>query len=166
MGKLGLCGIFFHKYWCFIKQKVRVDFNNIMEKIRRVILIDDDEVRCFINKYILEDLDIAEQIECLYNGEQALQYLKENYSSGTTQQNKPDLFFLDLNMPIMNGFEFLEEFKNLEILNKSRLKIIILTSSANLQDSRKIESFRDTVHCYLTKPLKKENVMEVVETIK
>ena len=137
-----------------------------MEKRRRVIFIDDDEVTCFINQWILEELDIADHIECFYNGEQALQYLKENYNNGTTRQDKPDLLFLDLNMPIMNGFEFLEEFKNLEILNKSRLKIIILTSFANLQDSKKIESFRDTVHCYLTKPLKKENVMEVVETIK
>ena len=136
-----------------------------MEKVRRVILIDDDEVTCFINKCILEELEVADHIECLYNGEQAIQYIKENYVGGTAQQVNPDLFFLDLNMPIMDGFEFLEEFKKLNDINKSRLKVIILSSSANQKDAKKIASHNDLVLCYLTKPLQRENVKEIMETM-
>ena len=136
-----------------------------MEKVRRVVLIDDDEVAIFLNKCILEELEVAEQIECFYNGEQAIQYLKENYIDNTIQQDKPDLFFLDLNMPVMNGFEFLEEFKKLNDINKSRLKIVILTSSTNQQDAKQIALHNDIVLCYLKKPLQEENLRDIVETI-
>ena len=137
-----------------------------MEKVRRIILIDDDEVTCFLNKCILEGLEVAEQIECLYNGEQAIQYLKENYAYDTTQKNKPDLLFLDLNMPVMNGFEFLEEFKKMKEINKSRLEIVILTSSTNQQDAKQIALHNDLVLCSLHKPLQKEKVKEIVKKIK
>lgn len=137
-----------------------------MEKVRKVLLVDDDEITCFINKSILEEMDVADHIECFFNGEQAINYIRENYSDFTKSEHKSDLLFLDLNMPVMNGFEFLEEFQKFDEIDKRKFTIVILSSSANLKDTKQLRSYKNLVHTQLTKPLQVEKVNGIIEAIK
>ena len=133
-----------------------------MEKIGKILLVDDDEITCFINRNMLEDMEIAQQIESVHDGMQALQYVKGRYIGTANPNYDTDLLFLDLNMPVMNGFEFLEELNKCYDIDRSRLKIIILTSSANKKDAEQVTLYNELVSGYITKPLQVEKLKEFV----
>jgi CheY-like chemotaxis protein len=111
------------------------------QKLNCVLFIDDDEPANFLNEMILENAGCAGHIEITTSGEQALRYLDNN--KGNTDKNntypRPDLIFLDINMPAMNGWEFLKEYNDLEDEQKGNIVIIMLTTSLNPDDKSKAE---------------------------
>lgn len=113
------------------------------------MLIDEDEIDNIINQKIIESNNFSEKVMVFQTGTEALDFLRVN---AKVAENLPDLIFLDINMPIMDGFQFLEEFEKLEapILNKS--KIIMLSSSISPRDIDRAASNR-FVKKYLNKPL-------------
>jgi CheY-like chemotaxis protein len=113
------------------------------------MLIDEDEIDNIINQKIIESNNFSEKVLVFQTGTEALDFLRTNAKSA---DNLPDLIFLDINMPIMDGFQFLEEFEKLEapILDKS--KIIMLSSSISPRDIDRAASNR-FVKKYLNKPL-------------
>lgn len=113
------------------------------------MLIDEDEIDNIINQKIIESNNFSEKVMVFQTGTEALDFLRSN---AKVAENLPDLIFLDINMPIMDGFQFLEEFEKLEtpILNKS--KIIMLSSSISPRDIDRAASNR-FVKKYLNKPL-------------
>jgi CheY-like chemotaxis protein len=113
------------------------------------MLIDDDMVDNLINRRAIEKKGIAEAVITMDDGNEALQYLKEHQSE---PGSLPDLIFLDINMPIMNGFEFLEGFESLSPSIKEHAKIIMLSSSLDTRDMEKARS-NPYVIKYATKPL-------------
>ena len=88
-----------------------------MKRLKKILLIDDDEITCFLEKSLLEDLEVAEEIVCIDGGHEALEYIQECLRSGSS----PSLIFLDINMPGMDGFEFLERLDSLEVLKSGKL---------------------------------------------
>ena len=114
-----------------------------------VMLIDEDEIDNIINQKIIESNNFSEKVQVFQTGSEALDFLRNNSKNA---ENLPDLIFLDINMPIMDGFPFLEEFEKLdnEILDKS--KIIMLSSSISPRDIDRAASNR-FVKKYLNKPL-------------
>ncbi len=114
-----------------------------------VMLIDEDEIDNIINQKIIESNNFSERVMVFQTGTDALDFLRVN---AKVAENLPDLIFLDINMPIMDGFQFLEEFEKLEspILDKS--KIIMLSSSISPRDIDRAASNR-FVKKYLNKPL-------------
>ncbi len=114
-----------------------------------VMLIDEDEIDNIINQKIIESNNFSEKVQVFQTGSEALDFLRNNSKNA---ENLPDLIFLDINMPIMDGFQFLEEFEKLdnEILDKS--KIIMLSSSISPRDIDRAASNR-FVKKYLNKPL-------------
>ncbi|WP_224995113.1 response regulator [Cesiribacter sp. SM1] len=136
-----------------------------MGKIRKVLLVDDDEITCFLNKSVLEELQVAEQIEYVHNGAEALNYIKENHTGEVTDTYSKDLLFLDLNMPVMDGIEFLEEFEKLNEIDKTRFTIVILTSSAHSKDASNVALHNKLVHSYVLKPLHQAMLKKIVDDI-
>ena len=136
-----------------------------MGKIGKILLVDDDEVTCYLNRNLLESMDIALQVESVHNGMQALQIIRGKFIGTPNPDYITDLVFLDLNMPVMDGLDFLEELRKLEKIDRSRLKIVILTSSDNKKDSEEVNLFKEIVYSYITKPLHEEKILNLINSI-
>ena len=115
----------------------------------RVLLIDDNETDNFISERIIQLTNFSQLTVVKNSGKEALDYLKENKNN---PDQLPDLIFLDINMPIVNGFIFLYEFEKFSTVVKGKCKVIILSSSDNKRDIDKIVN-NDHVIRFLTKPL-------------
>ncbi|MCD6068526.1 MAG: Two-component response regulator [Bacteroidetes bacterium] len=124
------------------------------KKLNRVLLIDDDESTNFLHKIVLEDNVEIKNIEVAETVTEAFEILERSKGADKTE---PDLIFLDLNMPGMNGWDFLEKYKG---LHKNSL-IFILTTSANPDDKKKAEKIKE-VSGFRNKPLTGEMVQEII----
>lgn len=131
-----------------------------MNKISCILLVDDDQINNFINQRLIEDLIVTEELNLVNNGLEAVDYLKDSCQN----RNKcPELILLDINMPVMDGFEFLYEFKSLDFPNKEKVKIVMLTTSTSQKDLEKLEDHE--IAGYINKPLTEEKMMELVQKL-
>lgn len=120
--------------------------------MKNVLLVDDDNTFQFIGKALLKYVGVPpENIQSALSGKHAIDYLMNLNAAGKAL---PDLILLDLNMPVMDGFGFLEAFKTFEHPEKNRAKIIVLTSSHNSNDMERVKQFG--ISNYLTKPLQED----------
>lgn len=125
-------------------------------KLNCILLVDDDPDDNFYHQIIITEMDIAHKLDIVSNGIEALKYLKKE------NQTPPELIFLDINMPRMNGWEFLEEYKKLDAQAKASVVIMILTTSSNPDDIKKAKQIQD-VSGIETKPLNKETLAEILQ---
>lgn len=125
-------------------------------KLNSILLVDDDADDNYYHRIIIEEMNIVNTIETATNGIEALAYLKK------ANQTSPEIIFLDLNMPKMNGWEFLNEYKNLNELHKAKVLIIILTTSANPDHIKRAQEI-ENVSGFETKPLSKEILEEIID---
>lgn len=122
-----------------------------------VMLIDDNETDNFISKRIIELTNFANQVEVTSSGQQALEYLNAHAS---TEEKLPNLIFLDINMPVMDGFMFLYEFENLPSTVRNKSRVVILSSSDNKRDIDKIINNKSVIQ-YITKPLNQSALQSI-----
>ena len=101
------------------------------QRLNCILLIDDDEPTNFLNKMTLEQSGCTEYIRAVQSGQEALHYLE---GCGEGRSPRPDLIFLDINMPAMDGWEFLERYKVLPPERKADIVLIMLTTSLNPDD--------------------------------
>jgi CheY-like chemotaxis protein len=129
-----------------------------MEKYKSVLLIDDDPVTNFLNHTIVTNLNIADEIHIRCNGKKALEFIEEYY---LLNKSLPELILLDINMPIMDGFEFLEQFENQPYKNKEKTLVIVIS---NLFTKNEIDILNQLEYPkYLYKPLKKKELMNILK---
>lgn len=114
-----------------------------------VMLVDDNEIDNIINEKIIESNQFADKILVRQTGQDALDYLKEHENNDNAL---PDIIFLDINMPIMDGFQFLDEFEKMHANIHAKCKVIMLSSSISPKDIDRAAS-RIHVKKYLNKPL-------------
>lgn len=114
-----------------------------------VMLVDDNDTDNFISKRIIEITKFSKGVEVKSSGKTALDYLKENQNN---IDKIPSLIFLDINMPIVDGFVFLYEFEKFNELVRNKCKVIILSSSDNKRDIDKIVNNNHVIK-FITKPL-------------
>ncbi|HEX8546751.1 MAG TPA: response regulator, partial [Cytophagaceae bacterium] len=100
-----------------------------------IILIDDNPIDNFLAKRVLENSGFEGSILVKDSGKQALDHLKLQF---TEPKNWPNLIFLDINMPVMDGYAFLYEFRKIPSQIREKTKIVILSSSDNMEDLSKL----------------------------
>ena len=120
-----------------------------MKSIDLVLLVDDNDTDNFISKRIIEITKFSSRVEVKSSGKGALDYLREHQN---TLEQIPSIIFLDINMPIVDGFVFLYEFEKFNELVKNKSKVIILSSSDNKRDIDKIVNNNHVIK-FITKPL-------------
>lgn len=120
-----------------------------------VMLIDDNEIDVFINQKVLEFDHFAERIITYYSAKEALTYLAE-----ASIQDIPDVIFLDLNMPVIDGFKFLEEYSAFSDQIRDKVTIIVLTSSDNGNDKERIKNNSDVL-LFQSKPITEEKLENI-----
>lgn len=134
-----------------------------MKKVNCILLIDDNPADNEFHKIIIEEAGICNHIKIALNGVEALEYLrKSGEAGGEGGLPKPNIIFLDINMPLMNGFEFLEEYKKLDEKIKSDLVIVMLTTSLNPDDAKKAKE-DSQVNEFQNKPLTIESLQEIIK---
>jgi CheY-like chemotaxis protein len=129
-------------------------------KLGLVMLVDDNDTDNFISKRIIEITNFATEVIVKSSGKSALDYLEENNDDA---DSLPEIIFLDINMPIVDGFVFLYEFEKFNDTVKDKCKVIILSSSDNKRDIDKIVN-NDYVIKFITKPLT-ENALEEINLV-
>ena len=123
-----------------------------------IMLVDDEDIVLFINEKIIKSSGIAERLLKQKNGAIALDYIKNNINK---PENLPDLIFLDLNMPVMDGKTFMDTYENLPEWVKEKSKVIIVSSSLDISDK---DYFKQNKHVigYLAKPLSDHDLSKVL----
>lgn len=127
-----------------------------MSTLKSILLVEDDDISFFVTKNILSKSKITKTIYRVRNGEEGIDLLK---MLNKEKEELPELILLDINMPVMNGFEFLETLKTLPCFNKNKTVISALTSSEDNEDKKKLKEYGVL---YMTKPIK-SNTLKALE---
>lgn len=122
-----------------------------------ILLVDDDEISNYVTESLISDMEVAREVAIVTDGRQALNFI-EGHNIVTKGEPGHILVLLDLNMPVMDGFEFMEEYQQKEW--KDRATVIMLTSSSNPKDINKAQAFNFAG--YLQKPFDQENILQIV----
>ncbi|MEY3342999.1 MAG: hypothetical protein RL090_683 [Bacteroidota bacterium] len=120
-----------------------------MARFEQVLLVDDNEIDNFINERIISSSGFSANVTVKFSADAALEYLKE---VANDPSRIPDVIFLDLNMPVKDGFGFLEDYNNIDDAVKAKAKVIVLSSSISPDDINRA-SVNPHVYKYLNKPL-------------
>ena len=126
-----------------------------MRTTRPILLVEDDRVDAMTVKRALKDINVVNRLDIVGDGEEALAFLRD------PKNEQPCVILLDLNMPRMNGIEFLKVIKQDEVLK--RIPVVVLTTSREEQD--KVDSFNLGVAGYMIKPVDYQQFLEVMRTI-
>jgi CheY-like chemotaxis protein len=126
-------------------------------KYKNVLLVDDNHIDNLINRKILDNANYAETITVIDSPEDAFTFVRNSLLTGN---NVPEVIFLDLRMPIMNGFEFLKSLIELPNLKPELIKIFVLSSSLDPKDIKKIKE-NQLVSKFIGKPLTKQVLEEI-----
>ena len=126
-----------------------------MRNTKPILLVEDDRVDAMTVRRALKDINVVNRLDIVGDGEEALAFLRD------PENEEPCIILLDLNMPRMNGIEFLTVAKQDEALK--RIPVVVLTSSREEQD--KVDSFNLCVAGYMIKPVDYQQFVEVMRTI-
>tara|TARA_R110002051_G_scaffold184477_1_gene253816 strand:- start:1537 stop:1947 length:411 start_codon:yes stop_codon:yes gene_type:complete len=129
-----------------------------MDKISTVCIIDDDPIFIYGTKRIMKNIGFDGEIIVYNNGQDAMDGLVE---IAKENGKLPSLILLDLNMPIMNGLEFLEEYRKIPVDQKNGVVLYVISSSVDPIDCEKVKSF-DDVKNYILKPFTPDDLNQIM----
>jgi len=123
-----------------------------VKKFNTTLLIDDDPVTNMLNSRLIQKLDLSNHVEIATNGQEAVDYLRN-----CTDDKRPNLILLDINMPVMNGFEFMEMYEKEFAEDNECVILMMLTTSANSADLEKARAYNQVTE-FMSKPLNKAKI--------
>ncbi len=129
-----------------------------MRKLKSILLVDDDNATNFLHELVINQMNICEEVFVKKNGLDAFSFIEELDENG---KPLPDLILLDINMPVMNGWEFLERCKTIEKRISETTIILMLTTSLNPEDKRRSQGV-EMVKDYINKPLSSDTLEDVL----
>jgi CheY-like chemotaxis protein len=132
-------------------------------KLASILLVDDDEFMNFLNSKTIAKAGIAEHVQICFTGEEALDYITRNgkFAGEKRKFIQPDIIFLDVNMPGINGWEFLQEYKLLSQSQKGNIIVVMLTTSLNPDDEELARSI-DEIAEFRHKPMTEGMLTEIM----
>ncbi|WP_306014532.1 MULTISPECIES: response regulator [unclassified Allomuricauda] len=123
-----------------------------------VFVVDDDDIYQFTIKVTLRSIPAVQSTSTFADGAEALEYIVVHQNE---QDKLPDIIFLDINMPVMDGFQFMEEFAELLPSLKKSIKVYMVSSSMDPKDIKKAKRFEE-ISDYLIKPLNSKDIKEII----
>ncbi|MGI9547285.1 MAG: response regulator [Flavobacteriaceae bacterium] len=129
-----------------------------MKVLENVCIIDDDHIFIYGVKRLIEETSFCENLLVYQNGQDALDGLKEKVQHGG---NLPSLIFLDLNMPMMTGWEFLDEYLQINEQDPTKSRVYIVSSSVDPKDLLKIKEY-SVIRNYILKPVTADDLQNIV----
>ncbi len=124
-------------------------------------IIDDDEIYLFSVKKVIELNNLSDKVLEFKNGQEAIEFFSQNQQD---EDALPDVIFLDINMPVMNGWEFIEEFKKIQPAMSKSITLFVVSSSVDKSDVEKAKSL-DPVFDYLTKPITASQLKNIYSAV-
>ncbi|SDS36687.1 Response regulator receiver domain-containing protein [Polaribacter sp. KT25b] len=126
-----------------------------------ICIVDDDEVYKFFVKKILKIKNLAKDALTFPDGEEAYKFIKENREN---LEKLPDIIFLDINMPIMDGFQFMDEYTKIHNEINKKITIYMITSSIDPVDLERSKKY-DQISDFITKPISAEVLQRIINPI-
>ncbi len=130
-----------------------------MKKIEKACIIDDDPIFIYGTKRLMAEIDFCETLIVYQDGQDAIDGLNGLKARG---EKLPSIILLDLNMPIMNGWEFLEDFIKISNDNREDITVYIISSSVDPRDLERIKNY-EVVNNYILKPISTDDLRKVLK---
>lgn len=127
-----------------------------MSQSKCILVVDDDQTTVLLTKLFLESMSQT-NVHSSSNGQEAIDFIYQQHQEGKDQVC-PEIVLLDLNMPVMDGFEFLEAYSQAEEIEKEKISIVVLTSSDSKRDRDRIQQSNVKISGYIVKPLTEEKI--------
>lgn len=124
-----------------------------------ILLIDDDEINNFLSNELIKLYEPAVKIESILYVEKAMQYLEEKFNRN---QPLPDIILVDINMPNLNGWDFMEAFEKMDAAAIKKVKVYVYTSSIYYKDIEKVRNYKSVIKL-VTKPFTDDMIAEILE---
>lgn len=124
--------------------------------VNTACIIDDDNIYVSLIKKIIQSKNLCSELLIFNNGQQSMNYFKENIN----KDKIPEIILLDLNMPVMDGWEFLEKFSKIKDNLQKEIKLYVVSSSINPSDVNRAKS-SPAVQDYLIKPVHIKNLESI-----
>lgn len=131
------------------------------KKIECIILIDDNKHDNFFHRIVIEESGLCEQVMEFEDPVEALEFFKNDYPNARLENSNPWLVFLDINMPKMDGFEFMEKYNKLPDKNRADLVIMMLTTSKMKDEMDRAKNLG--VKEFYNKPLEPEMLQDIID---
>lgn len=129
-----------------------------MSVLKKIMLVDDDEIFVFLISKTIEHLKLVEQIEVFENGLDALEYFEKHKFNN---EILPEIVLLDLSMPIINGWQFLDQYSKISTHLTKKIDIYICSSSISPDDIARAKTIKEITD-FIIKPISKEKLIDIV----
>ncbi len=133
-----------------------------MSKVPRLFIVDDDSLFTHITSLVVDDSDMVEEVKVYTNGKEVFDYLSVHSHN---PEKLPNIILLDLSMPVLDGWGFLDKFKNLKLTEAKKIEIFICSSSISPEEIEKARSI-SVVSDYIIKPLTRNKLLKMIENAK